>query len=183
MIAGSVARRIRRGEVAPKGRVPRETVALLQGVPLFSGLSKRDVRRIGGLARKVAFAPGRTIVERGVRGDCFYLVVDGTAKVYGSVVPTGRAIARLGPGEFFGEMALLDGGPHTATVVAETRVTAMDPRPSFRQLLLKEPAVSLRMLEEMAQRVARARSSASSRLGAPAPCGPRRSTPSERRSS
>jgi CRP-like cAMP-binding protein len=157
MIAGSVARRIRRGEVAPKGRVPRETVALLQGVPLFSGLSKRDVRRIGGLARKVAFAPGRTIVERGVRGDCFYLVVDGTAKVYGSVVPTGRAIARLGPGEFFGEMALLDGGPRTATVVAETRVTAMKiPRPSFRQLLLKEPAVGMRMLEEMAQR-ARAR--------------------------
>ena len=156
MIAGSVARRIRRGDVAPKARLPRGTVALLQAVPLFSGLSKRDVRRVVGLARQVAFAPGRTIVERGVRGDCFYLVVDGTARVYRSVVPTGRAIARLGPGDFFGEMALLDGGPRTATVVAETRVSAIKiPRPSFRQLLQKEPTVALRMLEEMAQRARR----------------------------
>lgn len=156
MIAGSVARRIRRGEVALKGRVARETVTLLQDVPLFSGLSKRDLRRIAALAKQVAFAPGRTIVERGVRGDCFYLIADGTAKVYRSVVPTGRAIARLGPGDFFGEMALLDGGPRTATVVAETRVTAIKiPRPSFRRLLLKEPTVGLRMLEEMAQRARR----------------------------
>lgn len=156
MIAGSVARRIRRGEVALKGRVARETVTLLQDVPLFAGLSKRDLRRIAALAKLVAFAPGRTIVERGVRGDCFYLISDGTAKVYRSVVPTGRAIARLGPGDFFGEMALLDGGPRTATVVAETRVAAVKiPRPSFRRLLLKEPTVGLRMLEEMAQRARR----------------------------
>lgn len=157
MITGSVVRRIRRGEVGLRERIPRKTVSMLQGVPLFSGLSKREVRRIAGLAKQVAFAPGRTIVERGVRGDCFYLVVDGTAKVYRSVVPTGRAIARLGPGDFFGEMALLDGGPRTATVVAVTRVSAIKiPRPSFRQLLLKEPTVGLRVLEEMARR-ARAR--------------------------
>lgn len=153
MIAGSVARRIRRGEVALKRRVPREIVQLLQDVPLFAGLSKRDVRRIAGVGRVVAFPPGRTIVERGVRGDCFYLIVEGTAKVYRSVVPTGRAVSRLGPGDFFGEMALLDGGPRTATVVSTSRVAAVKiPRPSFRQLLLKEPAVGLRMLEVMASR-------------------------------
>jgi CRP-like cAMP-binding protein len=153
MIAGSVARRIRRGEVALKGRIPRKTVTLLEQVPLFSGLSRRDLRRIAALARTVTFAPGRTVVERGVRGDCFYLILEGTAKVYRSVVPTGRALARLGPGDFFGEMALLDGGPRTATVVAETRVAAVKiPRPAFRQLLVKEPTVGLRMLEAMARR-------------------------------
>lgn len=153
MIAGSVARRIRRGEMGLTGRTPRQTVTLLENVPLFSGLSRRDLRRIAALAKKVTFAPGRTIVERGVRGDCFYLIVEGSAKVYRSVVPTGRALARLGPGDFFGEMALLDGGPRTATVVADARVVAIKiPRPSFRQLLVKEPTVGLRMLEVMAQR-------------------------------
>jgi CRP-like cAMP-binding protein len=54
---------------------------------------------------EVSVRAGRTIVERGVRGDALYLILKGEAKVYRSVVPTGRSIARLGPGDFFGEMA------------------------------------------------------------------------------
>lgn len=142
-----------RGERGARRRVSRGTVAMLRVVPLFAGLSSRHVRRIAGLATEVKFRAGRTIVERGVRGDAFYLILDGRAKVYRSVVPGGRTLARLGPGDFFGEMALLDGGPRVATVVAETPLTAIRlSRPAFRRLLQKEPAVSLRVLEEMARR-------------------------------
>jgi CRP-like cAMP-binding protein len=141
------------GESPTRERIDRRRAKLLQSVPLFAGLSARDVRRIAALATESTFGAGRTIVQRGVRGDAFYLIVEGTAKVYRTLVPTGRAIARLGEGDFFGEMALLDGGPRTATVVAETRVVAVKlPRAGFRRLLLAEPTVTLRLLEVMTQR-------------------------------
>ena len=143
-------------------RLTRETVDFLRGVPLFAGLSRRHVRRIASQGRLVSFTPGRTIVERDVRGDSFYLILRGRAKVYRSVVPTGRAIARLEAGDYFGEMALLDGGRRTATVVSETGLTALKiPRPSFRKLLLREPAVALRMLQALAARTREREASAS----------------------
>lgn len=153
VLAGRASAATRRDERGPRKRVARGTVAMLREVPLFEGLSSRHVRRIAQLATEVTFRAGRTIVERGVRGDAFYLILDGRAKVYRSVVPGGRILARLGPGDFFGEMALLDGGPRAATVVAETPLAAMRlSRPAFRRLLQKEPAVAVRVLEEMARR-------------------------------
>lgn len=153
LVASQLATRSMSGGERTQVRLSRETVRLLQKVPLFSGLSRSHIRRLAGLAREASFGPGRIIVEKGVRGDAFYLILDGRAKVYGTVVPSGRALARFGPGDFFGEMALLDGGPRSASVVAETRVAAIKiPRAGFRQLLEKEPSVALRILEEMARR-------------------------------
>jgi CRP-like cAMP-binding protein len=153
VLAAEAAARRMRTEPQARQRPSSQTVALLAEVPLFAELSTRRVRRIARLAREASFAPGRMIVQSGVRGDAFYVIIDGSAKVYRAVVPSGRAIAKLGPGDFFGEMALLDGGPRTATVMADSRVVAVKiARPSFRQLLLKEPSVAVGILETMARR-------------------------------
>ena len=157
VIAADTAARMTRGRPRSRQRLEPGTLALLRNVPIFSSLSARHVRRIARLASEATFPPRRKIVERGVRGDAFYVVVEGSAKVYKGVVPSGRPIARLGPGDFFGEMALLDGGPRTATVVADSRVRLIKlPRASFRRLLISEPTVAVGILETMARR-ARAR--------------------------
>src|SRR2546423_7022221 len=105
----AIARRFASQGRASRSTLGRKGVALLQEVPLFADLSRRHLRRIAGLAEEVEFAAGRTIVQNGSRGDAFYVIVEGTAKVLAGY--STRTFARLGPGDFFGELALLDGGP------------------------------------------------------------------------
>ncbi len=131
----------------------RKGIPLLGKVPLFSGLSKRHLRRLADLAEDVRFAGGRQIVQAGTPGKAFFVILEGNAKVYRGVVPTGRAIARLGPGDFFGELALLDGGPRTASVVADSRVTAVRlSRGAFQKLLKSEPDIAVAIMVGLARR-------------------------------
>ncbi len=120
--SGMPSARLARHLASPgRGKRPtlgRRGVALLADVPLFAGLSRRHLRRLAGLAEEVPFGAGRTVVQNGSRGNAFYVIVEGTAKVLAGY--STRTFARLGPGDFFGELALLDGGPRTASVVAET---------------------------------------------------------------
>jgi CRP/FNR family transcriptional regulator, cyclic AMP receptor protein len=154
VVAGAVA-----GGTAGIGRrrrSRRSTIALLERVPMFAGLSRRHLRRLASLVDDVRFRDRRVIVEAGVPGNTFYVIADGRAKVYRSKVPTGRPLARLGPGDFFGEMALLDGGPRSATVVAEGDVTAVRlSRSAFRKVVAREPALALSIMAELAARLRR----------------------------
>ncbi len=135
----------------------RHSAALLKEMPLFAGLSHRHIRRLAGLAEQIRFGAGRTVVRNGTRGTAFYVIVEGKAKV--TTGYSNRALARLGPGDFFGELALLDGGPRTASVVAETPlVTIRIGRVAFRKMLTSEPDVSLKILEELSRRLRGARS-------------------------
>jgi CRP-like cAMP-binding protein len=140
------------------GRRRRQTaaVSLLEGVPLFAGLSRRHVRRIASLSDEVRFRDGRVIVEAGTPGTTFFVLADGRAKVYRAKIASGRPIARLGPGDFFGEMALLDGGPRSATVVADGAVVAVRlSRSAFRKIVSREPSISLAVMGELASRLRR----------------------------
>src|SRR5205085_2399196 len=83
--------------------------------PIFTGLSKRHLRGIAGIARERRFQEKETVAEEGKPGNDFYVILGGQAKV----VKRGRTIATLFPGDFFGEIALLDGAPRSASVVAE----------------------------------------------------------------
>jgi CRP/FNR family transcriptional regulator, cyclic AMP receptor protein len=140
-----------------RSTLDRHGVALLETMPLFAGLSRHHLRRIAGLAEQVRFGAGRTVVQNGSRGTAFYVIVEGEASVTAGY--SNRAFARLGPGDFFGELALLDGGPRTASVVAKTPlVTIRIARREFRTLLKNEPDVALKILEELSRRLRTVRS-------------------------
>ena len=123
---------------------------VLAEVPLFAGLSKRHLRRLAGLARARRFAQGTTILRAGEPGAAFYVVLDGTVRV---LPGTGR-VFKLGPGEVFGEMALLDDGPRSADVVADGEVLTMTiGRTAFDKLLRSEPAIARALLRTLAARL------------------------------
>jgi CRP-like cAMP-binding protein len=132
----------------------RPTVDLISRVPLFEGLSGANLSKVASLAEEVAYNAGRVIVKKGDPGRAFYVIVEGTAKVVKGRIVTARAEAELGRGQFFGELALLDGLPRAATVVAETplRTIRID-RSAFRRLLREEPDLGLKVLEGMSRRI------------------------------
>src|SRR4029450_10310511 len=136
------------GTVRPLGT---SGVRLLSHVPLFAAPSSRALRRVAGLAEETWFNPGRVVVQEGKPGSSFYAVIlDGTARV----TRRGRTARKPGPGDYFGELALLTGGPRTASVIAETSLdTIRIKRPAFRKLLLKEPEVGLRIMAGLGARV------------------------------
>jgi CRP-like cAMP-binding protein len=131
-------------------RVGHDWLGTLGDVPLFEGLSKRHLRRIAKLARIRRFAGGAAMVRVGDAGRSFYVLLDGNAKV----TRPGRRSVRLGPGAFFGEMALIDDSPRSADVVAEGEVLALTiDRTGFTKLLRSEPALSQALLRTLAARL------------------------------
>jgi CRP/FNR family transcriptional regulator len=131
-------------------------IDLLSRVPLFEGLSRAHLGRVAALAEEATYNAGRVIVKRDDPGRAFYVIVDGTAKVVKGKIVTARGEADLGPGDFFGELALLDGDRRVATVVAATPMRAIRiERTAFRRLLREEPDMALKVLEGMARRTRR----------------------------
>ncbi len=123
---------------------------MLRGVPLFSGLSRRHLRQLADRADEVKFAPGETIVAAGMMGGAFFVIADGEAKV----TKGGRTLAKLRPGDFFGELALLDGGPRAATVTAATPLVAIRIfKRAFDRLITEQPGVAAKMLAVLAGRL------------------------------
>jgi CRP-like cAMP-binding protein len=131
----------------------------LAQVPLFAGLPPRHLKRVGDLTEEVRFMEGAMVVRQGEVGDTFYVILEGEAKVAG---PSGRVVNRLRPGEFFGEISLLDGGTRTASVIAETPLRMLSlSRSSLLRLVQREPAVGVRLLAHVAMMLRRLERSAS----------------------
>ncbi len=111
-------------------------------------MPSRFLKRLGDKVDEQRFMEGATIVRQGEPGDTFYVIVEGEAKVKDR---NGRTLSRLIPGDFFGEISLMDGGPRTATVVAETHLTALAlSRKDFGALLQSEPKVTVGLLKHAA---------------------------------
>jgi CRP-like cAMP-binding protein len=136
------------------GSSRRPAIRLLEDVPLFSALTRPQLARLADIAREVTYGPGRMVVRDGTPGLAFYVITDGRAKVIKGKITSARGSATLGPGDFFGELALLDGGPRTASVVADGPITTIRiERAAFRSLLKDEPDIALKLLEGMAKRM------------------------------
>jgi CRP/FNR family transcriptional regulator, cyclic AMP receptor protein len=128
----------------------RRGLEALSRVPVFSKLSKRHQRHVLGLADEEEFARGATLAVEGQPGDVAYVLLEGQVRVS----RRNRKVATLLPGDFFGEISLLDGGPRTASVVAETPVVCLSiSRRDFRSLLEREPGVAAGVLQELAARL------------------------------
>ena len=123
---------------------------LLAGCPLFQGIDQSGLASLADLATAVDFPAGHVIARQGEIGTGFFVVIDGTVRV----VRDGEVVARLGPGEFFGELSVLDRMPRNATVAAETATSCLALASwDFEKVLLEEPALTLSILRGVAARL------------------------------
>jgi CRP/FNR family transcriptional regulator, cyclic AMP receptor protein len=132
-----------------------ENVETLSAVPLFSGLSRQRLMAALRSAHGVDFPPGEHIVEEGSTSGGFYVMTEGEARV----TVGGREVARLPAGSYFGEVAVIDGGPRSATITAATRVNTLEFTPAaLKSLLRKDPAIEASMAAEFRRRLGSAAS-------------------------
>jgi CRP/FNR family cyclic AMP-dependent transcriptional regulator len=122
----------------------------LRGVQMFSACTDKELAQIGRACDEVAVEPGAVVVEEGTAGEGFYLVVDGEAEV----TRAGRLVATVGPGQYFGELSLLDEAPRNATVTAKTALALLRlRRREFAAVLDSWPGVAHKLLQQMARRL------------------------------
>ena len=122
----------------------------LTEIPLFSACSKRELQTVSGLTTALTIPAGKVITSEGQPGREFVVILDGKA----TVSINGAEIATLGRGDFFGEIALLDGGPRTATVVADTDLVArVISHAEFSQMLEDVPTMARKLLVGVAARL------------------------------
>ena len=125
---------------------------LIRGVPLFSGMTDAAIAAVQSVAIDAEFEAGDPIVTEGEPGDCFYVVVSGRA----TVDRGGEPIGELEPGDFFGEIALLDGRPRTASVTATEHLhAAAIRRVDFDRLVEERPVIRLGIIEALTDRIRR----------------------------
>jgi len=123
----------------------------LASVPLFSGLKKKQLDVAAKLGHDISFKSGQTIVKEGELGLGFYVILEGKAEVRRGT----RVLSEIGPGGFFGEMAVLDNQPRSADVVAvePTRCAAYTAW-SFEALVRLRPEIPATIMTELARRAA-----------------------------
>lgn len=126
-------------------------IELLQNVPLFSDLKSKELKRVSRAMIEKRAEPGQTITEEGKKGVGFFVIESGTARV----LVGGEEKRTLGPGDYFGEIALITDAPRTATVTADTplRCWALAPW-DFRPLVEENAKVAWRLLDSVAKLVA-----------------------------
>jgi CRP-like cAMP-binding protein len=129
---------------------PQDRARALANIPLFAGCDETQLQAIAECAHMVSFDDGHTIVNAGEEGLGFYLILSGSARV----VRDGSAVAQLTAGDFFGEVALIEGRPRNASVVAAEHTICLGIlRSDFRPLLVRQPRIALRILEAESKRL------------------------------
>jgi pyruvate,water dikinase len=128
----------------------RNPVAALQRVQLFADMDRRQSEQIARLLKERRFAKGETVIREGTGGAAFFLIDSGEAEV----TSKGVHLRTLGPGDHFGEIALIDGGPRSATVTATTDLVCYGLTFwEFRPLVERNGAMAWKLLQALAQRL------------------------------
>jgi CRP/FNR family cyclic AMP-dependent transcriptional regulator len=125
-------------------------LGMLEKTSLWSGLSKQDLKSIAKLSKERTYDPGETIVRKGEGGVGFYLILEGAVEIKSD----GKTLSKLGPGQFFGEMSVLDNQPRSADVVVvePTKCLTLSAW-SFNAMISENPKIALRMLQEFVRRL------------------------------
>lgn len=123
---------------------------LLKGVPLFSGCTKQELQKLAMIADEIDLRDGSALTREGQPGREFFVLIEGTV----DVIQGDERVSQLGPGDWFGEIALLTNAPRTATVMATSpvRVLVVTDR-AFRQVVEQTPSIAVKMLERVGERL------------------------------
>jgi CRP-like cAMP-binding protein len=128
----------------------RSAVPDLAEVPLFSACSKKDLQLLSKRTERVHVPPGKVLVREGAAGAEFFVILSGEAEV----TRHGRRVAGLGPGDFFGDLALLDRAPRNATVTAKTEMElAVLGQREFAAMIDEVPGFAHKLLSGLAHRL------------------------------
>ena len=138
----------RRPEQPPR-RTRRQSALALGGIPLFADFSKKHLNRLAAETDELVFGPGEAVVTEGDLGETLFVVLEGEGKV----MRGGRKVGVVLPGEFFGELSAIDGGPRSASVIAVTPVRVLRLfRRTLMNLIKDEPQLTLKLLEGIVRR-------------------------------
>jgi CRP/FNR family cyclic AMP-dependent transcriptional regulator len=130
--------------------VARASSDVLKKVPLFAGLDDRELGQIAASLKERRFAAGDTMTEEGAGGAGFFIVEDGEADVSVDGQPRGQ----IGPGDYFGEIALLTGSDRTATITAKSDLVCWGMTPwDFRPLVESNSTIAWKLLTAMAEKL------------------------------
>lgn len=128
------------------------TIDQLRSVPLFHGLKDPDLQRILAIGKEVTHEAGHPVVEEEHTGVGFHLILEGEA----SVTVRGRDVGTFGPGSYFGEMSVIDGGPRSATVTPVSDLETFSiPAWNFQELMDSYPSMMKALLIELCARIRR----------------------------
>jgi CRP/FNR family transcriptional regulator, cyclic AMP receptor protein len=134
-----------------RGLGKSQKVELIKSVPLFARCSKKELAEIAHIADEVDLPAGKNFIREGERGREFFVILDGDVEVSRD----GKKVQARGPGDFFGEIALISKIPRTATVTAVSPVRALVITDrDFRSLLSHSPDIQIKVLEALAERLA-----------------------------
>jgi CRP/FNR family cyclic AMP-dependent transcriptional regulator len=140
------------GRVAVSRAAVAEREAALSKAPLFSDMARRHLRSVGRVTWVREYPEGSRIVKEGSLDSAFFVILEGRARV----VRDDRTIARLRQGDFFGEISLLDQGPRTASVVADSPVRCLTlAGQDLRQIMEREPRLAVSIAAGLARRLRR----------------------------
>jgi CRP/FNR family cyclic AMP-dependent transcriptional regulator len=127
-----------------------DPTTVLKSVPLFQGLSRGELKEIAEEAREELFSPNQDIVQEGQSGGPFFCITEGRA----DILVKDKKVGDLGPGSYFGEMSLLEGGARSATIRATTHVKALAISSwNFMAILKENFDITKKVLAELSRRV------------------------------
>lgn len=127
-----------------------EKVLFLKEVSLFKNISSERLAKIATIAKEVEFSKGERIINEGDEGDSLFILIEGGV----SIIKGKETIANLGPKDFFGEMAILDSEPRSATVVADTDIISLKiSREDFTEILIDEHEIMLAIIKSLVHRL------------------------------
>jgi CRP-like cAMP-binding protein len=125
-------------------------VAMIKNVPLFAPLGKGQLAQVASIADEANLPEGKELTRQGERGREFFVLLDGEVEVQRD----GKKIAKIMPGDFFGEIALISDRPRNATVTATKPLRVLVIRDTdFRSMLLRTPQIALKLLQALADRL------------------------------